>query len=255
MNEGPQDSPIEDTGEQEPEFGHTTDLVLVTDAYGLFLKVSENSKELLGYEHTEMEGRLATDFIHPVDLPDTRDETRLIRRYRRLRHFYCRYCPKQSNARPVEFLWTGIWNEQNGTYIFFGRLPKGRERLPLVHRMDVLDGFQISKGLFALSLVLAWCFDLGNNSTYEVRRIVDELNGATVNWVEFMSAYTVACLACLFWKQRWFQFCVSIVSIMIWIWMGFVTLAAPHYVAAAGIYEVILGLGSICVLYYRGRQL
>lgn len=236
-----------------PDTGNPDDLVLVTDPYGLFVRVSETSKNYLGYKHTEMEGRLATDFIHRTDLPETRDETRLIRRYKKPRHFYCRYLAK--NGNPVEMFWTGMWDEENRNFIFFGRMPVGKQKPPLVHRLDVLDGYQVSKGLFAFSLVLAWCFDLGNNSTYEVRRIVETLNGSTKNWVMLMSAYTCAAVACLVWKQRWFQFIISVISVMLWLWMGVVTLASPNYVAAAGIYEVMLGLGSIVVLYYRGRQI
>jgi PAS domain S-box-containing protein len=235
------------------EFETTSDLILITDAYGLFLRVSPSSRDLLGYEPEEIEGRLAPSFIHPTDLAETREEMRASRQSGRARHFYCRYVHK--DGYPVELMWSGLWLEDKGQYVFVGRLPPRRVRLPFAHRLDVLDGFQISKGLFALSLVLAWAFDLGNSSTFEIRHLIEHFSGNTTNWIVFMSCYVVASLACLSWKQRLFQFVVSMVSVVIWIWMGFVTMAAPSYVAAAGIYEIMLGVGSICVLYLRGRQL
>lgn len=240
-------------GQDSQVWDNSTDLLLVTDPYGLFVRVSGAAKQILGYDPQEMEGRLAVDFIHPADLPETRDETRLCRRQGRPRHFYCRYLSKSN--RPVELAWTGSWDREKSQYVFVGRLPRPRERLPFIHRMDFLDGFQVCKGLFALSLVLAVIFDLGTNATFEVRRLFETFNGDTMHWVTFMALYALACLVCLTWSQRWFQFGVSVVSILIWIWMGVVTLLAPHYVAAAGIYEVMLGIGSIFVLYYRGRRL
>src|ERR1044072_1234366 len=231
----------------------SSDLLLITDPYGLFVKVSAAAKKLLGYEPGGMEGHLPRDSIPPADPRDTRDETRMCRRHGRPRHFYCRYMSKSN--RPVELSWTGSWDEEKAQYVFVGRLPRASERLPFIHRLDFLDGFQVCKGLFALSLVFAFVFDLGNNSTFEVRRLFEAFNGDTVHWVSFMAAYALASLLCLVWKHRWFQFGVSVISIFIWIWMGVVTLLAPNYVAAAGIYEVMLGIGSICVLYYRGRQL
>jgi PAS domain S-box-containing protein len=235
------------------EFETTPDLVLITDPFGLFLRVSPSIKNLLGYERDEIEGRLAIDFIHPLDLAETRDEMRASRQTGRVRHFYCRYIHKSHYS--VELVWSGMWLEDKGEYVFIGRKPPARERLPFVHRVDALDGFQVAKGLFALSLVLAWVFDLGNNATFEVRRLVEHFDGNAVNWVVIMGVYAVACLICLAWKHRLIQFIVSIISILIWVWMGFVTLAAPHYVAAAGVYEMMLGLASVYVLYFRGRQL
>lgn len=240
-------------GDGTKEFETTPDLVLITDAYGLFLGVSPSVVDLLGYEQHEIEGRLAIDFMHPLDLAETRDEMRAAKHTGRVRHFYCRYIHKTNRA--VEFIWSGIWLEDKGQYVFVGRRPPAHERLPLTHRLDILDGYQITKGMFALSLVLAWFLGLGSNSTVEIRRLVEYFNGNTENWIAFMCGYTVACFVCLIWKQRIFQFAVSIVSIILWIWMGFVTIAAPGYVAAAGIYEIMLGVGSVAVLYYRGRQL
>lgn len=239
--------------EANSEFETTPDLVLITDPYGLFLRVSPSVKALLGYEPEEVEGRLAIDFIHPSDLAETREQMAASRESGKVRHFYCRYISKE--AKPVELVWSGIWFPDKEEYVFLGRVPPKSGRLPFQHRLDVLDGFQIAKGLFALSLVLAWVLDFGNNSTSEIRRIIQYFDRGEIYWASLMSCYVVACLLCLAWKQRMFQFAISIVSVVIWIWMGFVTLASPHYVAAAGIYEIMLGLGSIGVLYHRGRQL
>lgn len=131
-----------------------------------------------------------------------------------------------------------------------------QQRSGVVMGLDILDGFQVSKGLFSASLVLSWLLGIGGNATREVRRLVDGLSGGDAAvWLVALAVYSAACFLCLVWKHRLFQFVVSVISVFIWIWMGFVTLWAPGYAAAAGLYEVMLGLGSIVVLYFRGRQL
>lgn len=231
----------------------TTSLILVTDAYGLFLHVSPSVKALLGYEQYEIEGRIAADFIHPLDLDDTRDETRLIRQSKRPRHFYSRYVGH--NNTPVDLIWTGVWLPKRRQFVFTGRKPRGRERPPLIHRLDVLDGFQLSKGLFGLSLLGAFVLASHSGSSLEVRRIA-ELIGVDVDfWAFYMAFYCIVSVICLWWKDRWFQLGFSVASVYLWLWMGTVTLIGPTVSPAVGIYEVILGLVSICALYWRGRHL
>jgi hypothetical protein len=219
----------------------------------MFLRVSPSVVNMLGFEPEEVQGRLAMDFIHPLDLGITRNEMRLIRRTGRPRHFYSRYINKAS--KPVELIWTGGWFKDKAEYVFVGRRPRGAEKLPLTHRLDLLDGYQISKGLFAVSLVSAWAADIGGFSMAEINNIIVEHDGDVAAFIAFLLTYAVATFTCVVWKHKLFQFIISLISIVMWIWMGFVTLLSPKYIAAAGIYEVMLGVGSIFVLYFRGRQL
>jgi PAS domain S-box-containing protein len=232
---------------------NSTDLILITDPFGMYLNVSASVTMFLGYDRKEMEGRIATDFIHPLDLAGTRDEMRSARHQQRPRHFYCRYIDK--SGRPVELVWTGVWVEDKAQHVFIGRLPRRGERLPLIHRLDPMDGFQVAKGMFALSLVVGSVFGLGPRATMEIRQVIAALGGTPNALTLLMITYALSCFTCLFWKNRVLEFTISVISTVMWIWMGVITLLSPTYVAAAGIYEVMLGVGSIFVLYLRGRLL
>lgn len=231
-------------------FEKSLDLILVTDHFGKFVRISPSSKEILGYQNQEMVEHLASDFLYPPDLEFTRHQLRMIRYTGSSSSFHCRYVHKNGNV--IDLIWKGVWIEEIQQYFFIGRAPTRPE---FFRRLDALDGFQASKGLFAASLVLAWLFNIGNNATLEIRHVLEIVNGQAPYWVAFMAIYSVCCLSCLFYKINRLQFAVSLTSVMIWTWMGVVTILAPKYAAAAGIYELILGVGSICVLYFHGRRL
>lgn len=231
----------------------TSSLIVITDPYGLFLHVSPSVKNIIGYEQYEIEGRLAADFIHPLDLDEARDETRLIRRTGRPRHFYSRYVGR--NRASVELIWTGVWLPKRRQFVFTGRKPRGRERPPLVHRLNVLDGFQLSKGLFCLSLLVAYLIFSSGQSTFEVRRIVEQIGGSAEPWVVLTALYIVGSALCVVWKNRWFQLGFSVASAFLWLWTGTITLSAPITAPAVGIFECALGLLSVWALYVRGRHL
>jgi PAS domain S-box-containing protein len=232
-------------------FETSLDLILVTDKFGKFVRVSPSAREILGYDPKEMTGHIASDFLYPADLNPTRDQMRLVRGTGKSSTFDCRYVHKNGNI--VSLVWKGVWVEEIEQYFFIGRQQSKGWFLSLSD-LDATDGFQISKGLFALSLFIAYYFSIGSSATLEIRHVLEVVNGQAPYWAAFMLIYSLTCFLCIFWKSRWFQFMVSVISVVIWIWMGSVTLLSPKYIAAAGIYELMLGVGSVVLLYFHGRR-
>jgi PAS domain S-box-containing protein len=100
-------------------FETSQDLILVTDREGNLVRVSPSSEMILGYRREEMEGRSAVQFIHPDDLPPTRNEMREARRSGRTRSFDCRYIHRDGHA--VTLAWTGSWSAPEQQHFFIGR--------------------------------------------------------------------------------------------------------------------------------------
>lgn len=100
-------------------FETSLDLILVTDRKGHFIEVSPSAKTILGYQPSEMIGRLGSEFIYPEDLNATRNEMRIARRGRDTRNFDCRYIHKDGS--PVSLNWTGVWSEAEARHFFIGR--------------------------------------------------------------------------------------------------------------------------------------
>src|SRR5262249_15221576 len=74
---------------------------------------------IVGYEPSELIGRNASEFLHPDDLEDTRDEMRAARRGQLKRNFETRYIHKDGHA--VSLNWTGSWSEPIRRHFFIGR--------------------------------------------------------------------------------------------------------------------------------------
>ena len=100
-------------------FETSLDLILVVDRRGNFIRVSPSSAAILGHDPAWMIGRSATEFVHPDDLENTRNEMRLARRGRLTRNFECRYVHK--DGRVVPLMWTGVWSEPEQQHFFIGR--------------------------------------------------------------------------------------------------------------------------------------
>jgi two-component system sensor kinase FixL len=100
-------------------FDTSLDLILVTDKRGKLLRVSPSSQAILGHQADEMAGHLASEFLYPPDLENTREEMRQARRGRQTRHFECRYVHK--GGWVVALNWTGVWSEQEQRHFFIGR--------------------------------------------------------------------------------------------------------------------------------------
>jgi PAS domain S-box-containing protein len=128
-------------------FETSLDLILVVDRRGTFIQVSPSAMTILGYRPDEMVGRSATEFIHPDDLENTRQEMRLARRGKVMRYFDCRYVHKDGRTVPVT--WTGVWSEPDQQHFFIGRDMTERiaaeERLRRAQRLDAVG--QLTGGI------------------------------------------------------------------------------------------------------------
>ncbi|MBX3501316.1 MAG: response regulator [Alphaproteobacteria bacterium] len=100
-------------------FETSLDLIMVTDRGGRILRISPSVRALLGYAPAEVEGHVASDFIHPEDLDPTRSEMRVARKGRATRYFDCRYMHRDGHA--VALNWTGVWSEADQHHFFIGR--------------------------------------------------------------------------------------------------------------------------------------
>jgi PAS domain S-box-containing protein len=107
------------TEERQRIFDTSQDLILVTDRFGNFLQVSPSSMSILGYRPEEMTGHSAVEFIHPLDLENTREEMRTARRGQQLRSFEARY--RHKDGRTVILNWKGTWSEPVRRHYFIGR--------------------------------------------------------------------------------------------------------------------------------------
>jgi len=100
-------------------FETSEDLILVTDGYGRFVRVSPSCRRLLGCAPEEMVGRLASEFVVPEDLETTREEMRRARRGAATGHFRCRYRHRDGHAVPLA--WISVWSEPDRRHFFIGR--------------------------------------------------------------------------------------------------------------------------------------
>ncbi|MBV9833577.1 MAG: response regulator [Alphaproteobacteria bacterium] len=100
-------------------FETSLDLIMVTDRRGRILRISPSVRTLLGYDRAEIEGHVASDFIHPDDLDPTRGEMRVARKGHATRYFDCRYMHRDGYA--VALNWTGVWSEADQHHFFIGR--------------------------------------------------------------------------------------------------------------------------------------
>lgn len=105
--------------ERQRIFETSQDLILVTDGYGNLVQVSPSVKDILGYGPEDLIGHCATEFIHPDDLENTRDEMRAARRGQMKRSFEARYY--HYDGHEVTLNWMGTWSEPVRRYFFIGR--------------------------------------------------------------------------------------------------------------------------------------
>jgi diguanylate cyclase (GGDEF)-like protein/PAS domain S-box-containing protein len=123
-------------------FETSLDLILITDRYGVFTRVSPSSLTILGYDPEHMIGHSGAEFIYPPDLDATRNEMRLARRGQLTRNFETRYV--HSSGRLISLAWSGVWSEPEQRHFFFGRDMTERnateEKLRYLAHFDQLTG-------------------------------------------------------------------------------------------------------------------
>jgi PAS domain S-box-containing protein len=141
-----QDDLMREIEERRQIFETSLDLILVTDAKGLFLAVSPSARDILGYDPDEMIGRNAIEFIYPGDLHRTRNEMRMARSGRAMRNFECRYLHR--DGRLVTLTWTGIWSEPVQKHFFSGRDMTEQKRA----EAELRDSERMARGIVDTAL-------------------------------------------------------------------------------------------------------
>lgn len=117
--------------------------------------------------------------------------------------------------------------------------------------LGLVDGIQISNALFALSLVIAYVVGTGTYAIAEVLHLA-AIVGLTHLWfVLFLLLYILAGLSCIWLRNDKFQVGFCFASICLWCTTGTATILAPHYIAAAGIFEFLLAMANIVMLYFQ----
>ena len=137
---------VKEIEERRQIFETSLDLILVTDRKGLLLHVSPSARDILDYAPDEMIGRNAIDFIHPGDLPNTRNEMRLARSGRAMRNFECRYLHR--DGRSVTLTWSGIWSEPVQKHFFSGRDMTEQKRA----EAELRDSERMARGIVDTAL-------------------------------------------------------------------------------------------------------
>jgi PAS domain S-box-containing protein len=108
-----------ETEERRRIFETSQDLILVTDGFGNFIQVSPSVTDILGFRPQDLIGHSATEFIHPDDLENTREEMRAARRGAVKRSFEARYY--HYDGHEVTLNWMGTWSEPVKRHFFIGR--------------------------------------------------------------------------------------------------------------------------------------
>jgi PAS domain S-box-containing protein len=133
--------------ERQRIFETSQDLILVTDGYGNFVQVSPSVSDILGYAPEDLIGHNATEFIHPDDLENTRNEMRAARRGQLKRAFEARYY--HDDGHEVTLSWMGTWSEPVKRHFFIGRDQTEKQaaeaHLRQVQKMDAIG--QLTGGI------------------------------------------------------------------------------------------------------------
>jgi PAS domain S-box-containing protein len=130
-------------------FETSLDLIMITDRRGKIIRVSPSAERILGFDPVEMIGCSGKDFVYVEDLQAVREEMRMSRRGKLIRHFETRYVHKE--GRIVPLTWCGVWSESEQRHFFIGRdmteSEKTREALVNSEQMALgiletaIDGF------------------------------------------------------------------------------------------------------------------
>ncbi|MGY3616325.1 PAS domain S-box-containing protein [Bradyrhizobium sp. USDA 10063] len=105
--------------ERQHIFEASQDFLSITDKQGHFVQVSPSAGTILGYDPAELVGRSATEFVHPDDLENTRNEMRAARHGQSKRSFETRLIRKDGEV--VSLNWSATYSEPIKRYFFIGR--------------------------------------------------------------------------------------------------------------------------------------
>jgi len=166
-----------ESDERRRLFETSLDLILITDRYGVFTRVSPSSLAILGYDPEHMIGHSGAEFIYPPDLDATRNEMRLARHGQLTRNFETRYLHRSGEL--VSLAWSGVWSEPEQRHFFFGRDMTQRNaaeaKLRNLAHFDQLTG--LPNGV-SLRHDLKARIDLGTNyGTQEIALVIFDLDG------------------------------------------------------------------------------
>jgi hypothetical protein len=114
--------------------------------------------------------------------------------------------------------------------------------------LGLVDGIQISNAIYALSLVIAYA--IGTSTHREVLHLA-AIVGLSHLWFGLFLLYIVAGLSCIWLRNDRFQVSFCLVSICLWCTTGTATILAPHYIAASGIFELLLATTNVVMLYFQ----
>ncbi|WP_207434365.1 PAS domain-containing sensor histidine kinase [Sabulibacter ruber] len=97
----------------------SVDLFCTLDADGFYTYASEASRNMLGYEPWELEGKHYTDFLHPAEATKTQKIFRATFSNSRQVHLENRVLHK--NGTEVRIQWSVAWSEEDETMFCVGR--------------------------------------------------------------------------------------------------------------------------------------
>jgi len=100
-------------------FDQSLDVIVTTDANGVFTKVSRHSEALWGYRPDEMVGRSFTDFLHPDDMESTLAMRRQIKGGATTKAFTNRFLHRDGTVVPV--MWSAAWSDAHGAMFAIAR--------------------------------------------------------------------------------------------------------------------------------------
>ncbi|WP_084435578.1 ATP-binding protein [Desulfomicrobium escambiense] len=89
--------------ELERFFTSVLDLLCIADTKGCFLRVNAQWEKTLGYTMPEIVGRCFMDFVHPDDVPSTREAIEKLKRQNEIESFTNRYRSKSGEYRHIEW--------------------------------------------------------------------------------------------------------------------------------------------------------
>ncbi len=97
----------------------TQDVLMLADADGYIMEVSDRCKSVLGYEPAELVGRRYMEFVYEEDLTRTSKQAQLLNLELELESFQNRYVHKDGHL--VHLLWSAHWVAEEGIYYAFAR--------------------------------------------------------------------------------------------------------------------------------------